>query len=143
MTRQEFLNMIKTNGATVYTPPTQRDIALCNANLQRMRIAMLPPFMSDLFSVAGAINLGNGYIYGVTETLRTGTTPIPSIGQINADLSGIAALHGKTVFGRNDLFWFSFNAFGKCEMLDNTTARPLREYSDPMRALTDCLIAGK
>jgi hypothetical protein len=47
------------------------------------------------------------------------------------------------VFGRNDLFWFAFDAFGTCFMLDNTALRPLRKYDDPWRALTDCMIVGK
>jgi hypothetical protein len=52
-------------------------------------------------------------------------------------------LFGKTVFGRNDLFWFAFDAMGNCFMLDNLTLSQLRKYDNPYRAMLDCLIVGK
>ena len=59
------------------------------------------------------------------------------------NLSNIATIRGKTVFGRNDLFWFAFDAFGTCYMLDNLNLRVLKKYDDPYRAMLDCLIVGK
>ena len=70
-------------------------------------------------------------------------TPVPSILEINRDISGVPGTVGKTIFGRNDLFWFAFDAFGTCYMLDNLSLRVLRKYDDSYRAMTDCLIAGK
>jgi hypothetical protein len=58
-------------------------------------------------------------------------------------MSGNKNLFGKTVFGRNDLFWFAFDTMGTCYMLDNLTLSILRKYDDPHRAIIDCLVVGK
>jgi len=116
---------------------------LASSGLQQMRAAVLPLFIIDLYKHAGGIVLGNGYILGPREIAITKKFPVPSIVQANSEISGIAQMRGKTVFGRNDLFWFAFDAFGVCFMLDNLTLNPLRKYDDPWRALTDCLVAGK
>ena len=63
--------------------------------------------------------------------------------KINDDISVLGKTVGKTIFGRNDLFWFAFDAFGTFYMLDNLNLTPLRRYDDPYRAMTDCLISGK
>ena len=104
---------------------------------------MLPAFMSNLYTKTGGIILGNGCIFGPNELPQGLRYPIPTIVQINQDALINSKLLGKTVFGRNDLFWFTFDAFGTCFMLDNLTLSPLRKYEDPYRALIDCLIAGK
>ena len=143
MNANEFLSSLKTRGATVYPATSKRDIEMANNVLQSRRCAMFPALFNELYKNASAINLGNGYIFGVTEIARGAKHPIPSIVDINVEMSGIAALRGKTVFGRNDLFWFAFDAFGAFYMLDNLNLRVLRKYDDPYRALSDCLIAGK
>ena len=142
MNLNEFLSLMKSRGATIYAPAPARDITLANNALQA-RCAMFPTPLVDLYKSASAINLGNGYIFGPAECSRKIRFPIPSIVEINLEIMGTDALRGKTIFGRNDLFWFAFDAFGTFYMLDNLTLRVLRKYDDPYRAMSDCLIAGK
>ena len=143
MTTTEFLSSLKSRGATIYPPATKRDIELANNALQSRRCAMLPAVLIELYRFAAAINLGNGYIFAPIEIPRDSRFPIPSITDINITLTNLPALRGKTVFGRNDLFLFAFDAFGTFYMLDNLNLRVLRKYDDPYRAMFDCLIAGK
>ncbi len=143
MTTSEFLSAIKSRGASIATPASTGVISLANTNLQNMRAAMLPKFMIELYGATAAINLGAGYIFGPTAIGAGRTYPIPSIVEINQNLTNLPQLRGQTIFGRNDLFWFSFDCFGTCYMLDNLTLRILRKYDDPYRAITDCLVAGK
>jgi len=143
MTHDEFLSSMKSKGATFAPASMQPEITLANSALQAMRAAMLPQFMMELYSTAGAINLGAGYIFGPTEWSAGKQYPVPNIVQINKEIESVLQMRGKTVFGRNDLFWFAFDAFGKCCMLDNINLRVLRQYDDPYRAMTDCLVAGK
>lgn len=143
MTTQEFLSLMQSRGAILYPAATERDIILASSALQSRRCAIMPPILTELYKHSAGINLGGGYIFGPTEIARTNKYPIPSIVQINEELTSIPAARGKTIFGRNDLFWFAFDAFGVFYMLDNLTLRVLRKYDDPLRAMTDCLIAGK
>lgn len=143
MTRDEFLSAIKERGAHFAPAASTRDISLANSSLQQMRCAMLPKIMMDLFSITGGINLGTGYIFGPTDITNGIQYPTPSIVRINQDFSHLTQMRGKTIFGRNDLFFFAFDTFGTCFMLDNLNLTPMRKYDDAMRALSDCLIAGK
>jgi hypothetical protein len=97
----------------------------------------------DLYKTANGINLGDAYIFGATDTAPAPKVEIPSIVKTNRELSHLEQLRGRTIFGRNDLFWFAFDAFGRCVMFDTATMVIARTYDDPMRALTDCLIIGK
>ena len=143
MTTVEFLSLLKSRGATIYPACTKREVELANNALQSRRCAMFPTIFIDLYSRASAINLGNGYIFPPIEVSRGVRFPIPSIIDININLTNLPVIRGKTVFGRNDLFWFAFDAFGTFYMLDNLTLRVLKKYDDPYRAMMDCLIAGK
>ncbi len=143
MTCDEFLSAIKSRGAHIMPPAALNQIALTNTALQQRRRAMLPTFMSELYQQTGGINLGSGYIFGPNEIPQGLRYPAPTILSVNDDMANTQQTSGKTIFGRNDLFWFAFDAFGTCYMLDNLTLKPLRKYDDPYRALTDCLIAGK
>ncbi len=143
MTRDEFLAAIKSHGAIIAPAADTGAIGRANTALQQIKCAMMPQFIIDLFRAAGAINLGSGYIFGPTEVDRGRLFPIPSIVRVNNDFSTIKSMHGKTIFGRNDLFFFGFDAFGTCFMLDNLTLSPMRRYDDPYRAMMDCLAAGK
>lgn len=143
MNTNEFLSSLKSRGAIVYPPNSSRDVTLANNALQSRRCAMFPAIFNELYKSASAINLGNGYIFGPVECARGTRFPIPSIVEINLDMAGNDVLRGKTIFGRNDLFWFAFDAFGTFYMLDNLNLRILRKYDDPYRAMSDCLIAGK
>ena len=143
MTRDEFLSSVKSNGAVLAPAAEEHMIVIASSALQSIRCAMLPEFMIDLYKTAGGLVLGDGYIFGPSELTVTRKFPVPSIVQINNEISGLAQMRGKTVFGRNDLFWFAFDVFGACFMLDNLTLSQIRKYEDPWRALSDCLIIGK
>lgn len=143
MTRDEFISSARARGMEIIAPYPARDIATANILLQGMRAAMLPISLQEFFTTSGGIINGSGYIFGPAEIQRPTSHPVPSIVDINKDMSHITALHGKTIFGRNDLFFFAFDAFGAFYMLDNLSLRPLRKYDDMYRAMTDCLVAGK
>ena len=143
MTCSEFLSFIQSRGAVLTPPAPMSQISLINTSLQQHRRAMLPSFMIELYTHTGGINLGNGYIFGPSEFAQGLHFPAPTILEFNQDLTNIPQTMGKTIFGRNDLFWFGFDAFGVCYMFDNLTLSPLRRYDDPYKALSDCLIAGK
>lgn len=142
-TTSDFLSLIKSKNATVFTGVSQTNIQISNTELQNMHIAMLPEFMLDLYKNTGGLTLGSACIFGPQEIERGIKYPLPSIIKINKDLNAQKKLSGKTVFGRNDLFLFAFDAFGVCFMLDNITLSVLRKYDDPYRAMLDCLIIGK
>ena len=143
MTEQEFISLLKSRGATIFPGAKEKDIVFANTNLQNIRVAMLPNFMRNFYKSCSAVTLGSACIFGPTEVKRGIKHPLPSIIEINKDMVGNKNLFGKTVFGRNDLFWFVFDALGNCIMLDNLTLSPLRKYDDPYRAMIDCLIVGK
>lgn len=143
MTKQEFLSLMKSRGTTFFEPKELTDISITNTNLQAMRAAMLPAFLKDFYTTCFGATLGSACIFGPNEIKRGNKYPLPSITKINKDMIGNKNLFGKTVFGRNDLFWFAFDAFGNCFMLDNLTLSVLRKYDDPYRAMIDCLIVGK
>ena len=119
------------------------DFNLINTKLQDFKVAILPNFMLDLYQNCSGITLGSAYIFGPKENKRGIKYPLPSIIQINKDLPKNKNLFGKTVFGRNDLFWFAFDTTGNCFMLDNLTLSILRKYEDPHKAVIDCLMVGK
>ena len=143
MNTNEFLSSLKSRGAVIYPAASKRDIELANNALQSRRCAMFPTIFIDLYNHTSTINLGNGYIFPPVEIARGAHFPIPSIVDININLPSNQNIRGKTIFGRNDLFWFAFDAFGTFYMLDNLTLRVLRQYDDPYRAMLDCIIAGK
>ncbi len=143
MNKDEFISLIKSRGATVFAHGQSTDINIANTNLQNMRAAMLPTFLQDFYTTCFGMALGSACIFGPTEIERGTKYPLPSIIKINQDMVGNKNLFGKTVFGRNDLFWFAFDTFGNCFMLDNLTLTILRKYDDPYRAMFDCLIVGK
>lgn len=142
MTANEFLSLMKSRGATTYDACTPRDIELANVSLQSRRHAVLPPTMRELYMNSCGLNLGSGYIFGPKIIERISSYPIPDIVQVNNDFGHTDANDGKTVFGRNDLFLFAFDAFGVFYMLDNLTLRVLKKYDDAYRALSDCLMGG-
>ena len=143
MTTSEFLSLIQSRGATVFPAGEQTNTTIANTNLQDMRAAMLPTFLLDVYKHCSGITLGSACIFGPKEIERGIKYPLPSIAQTNKDMIGNKNLFGKTVFGRNDLFWFAFDTMGTCFMLDNLTLSVLRKYDDPYRAMIDCLIVGK
>lgn len=137
----ELLQNLQSRGAHIASPALSQQTVLINATLREQRHAMLPKYMIDLYTLTGGINLGSGYIFGPTDIIHAKTFVTPGIIQINNEVSSYT--NGMTIFGRNDLFWFSFDAFGTFFMLDNLTLKPLRKYEDPTRAITDCLLGGK
>ena len=143
MTCSEFLSAMQSRGAVIYAPAHQNQVLLLNGALQQRRYAMLPALLAELYSQVGGINLDTGYIFGPNEIMRKSTYPIPSILKVNDDIAPLGKTMGKTIFGRNDLFWFAFDAFGTFYMLDNLSLMPLRKYNNLYQAMTDCLISGK
>ncbi|MBN1325111.1 MAG: hypothetical protein JW974_02745 [Alphaproteobacteria bacterium] len=143
MNLNEFLSYMKSNGAVIAPGVADNLIKLASSGLQNIRAATLPTFIIDFYKVSGGCILGNAYIFGPSEITITKGFPIPSILQINREIANITQMRGKTIFGRNDLFWFAFDAFGNCFMLDNISLKTMRQYDDPWRAMTDCLIVGK
>ena len=143
MTHNEFITNMKSRGAGASSGVSMREITLANAALQQRRCAMIPEFLMELYTICGSIFLDSGYIFGPIEVSENRISPIPGIVQINDEIAPMGKTVGKTIFGRNDLFWFAFDAFGTFYMLDNLTLNTLRKYDDPYKALADCLIAGK
>ncbi len=143
MNKTEFLSLIKSRGAKIYPARELTAIKIANTNLQDMRAAMFPSFLQDFYTTCFGVTIGSACVFGPLEIERGIKYPLPSIIKINKDMVGNKNLFGKTVFGRNDLFWFAFDASGTCFMLDNLTLSVLRKYDDPYRAMLDCLIVGK
>lgn len=143
MDLSEFLTAIKSKGAFIWGPSNTRIIEYANSYLQQKKCAMFPNFIINLYTKTAGMNLGSGYVFGPTELPNGINYPIPSITQINDDIRNIPAMKNKTLFARNDLFWFAFDAFGTCYMLSNLNGTILRKYDDPYRALYDCLVGGK
>ncbi len=143
MTTNEFISLIHSRGAKIMPATNQTAINITNTLLKDMRVAMLPSFLLDLYYTTFGITLGSACIFGPTEIERGIKYPLPSITTINKEMVGNKNLFGKTIFGRNDLFWFATDALGNCFMLDNLNLSVLRKYDDPYRAMLDCLIVGK
>ena len=143
MNTNEFLSSMKSRGANIFPATNMTAITVANTNLQEIRAAMLPAFLMNLYQYCFGITLGSTCIFGPTTIDRGIKYPLPSIFEINRDVRDNKNLFGKTVFGRNDLFWFATDALGKCYMLDNLTLSVLKTYDDPYRAMNDCLIIGK
>ena len=143
MNKSEFISLIKSRGATIFPVTDLNTITITNTGLQTIRAAMLPAFLLELYQSCFGITLGSACVFGPTTIERGIKYPLPSIFEINRDVAGNKNLFGKTIFGRNDLFWFATDALGKCFMLDNLTLSVLKEYDNPFHAMNDCLIIGK
>lgn len=143
MTEQEFFTKLHDRNVIFAPPATIGQINLTNLNLQKIRAAMLPNYMVNIYQQSGSLRLGAGYIFGPNEFKRPPKYPTPNIFQINSELTNILHLRGKTIFGRNDLFWFAFDSFGTCFLLDNLNLGILRQYENPYRAIFDCLLGGR
>ena len=146
MTKEEFLSWAKTAGAVMLPTVTDAQIAPLQNTLQQMQAAMMPMAFIDFYkTIAGGMLLGDAHIFGLAEATRGKQSIyfIPGILQVNRDIGGLPQMRGKTVFGRNGLFWFAFDAFGNCFMLNNMTLMPMRQYEDIYKALSDCLAVGK
>ena len=143
MTTKEFLSLMQSRGAKFTAPATLPDITRTNTVLSVRNRAPIPDFFSDILLTTNGLNLGNGYIFGTSDFPQGTRTPAPSLVTVNEDTAIFYQLSGKTIFARNDLFWFAFDTSGTCYMLDCATLKTLRRYDDPLKSLTDCLIAGK
>lgn len=143
MTTNEFISLIQSRGAIITPSGDTGAINRTNTILKDLQVAMLPSFLIDLYYNSFGITFGSACIFGPTEIERGIKYPLPSIVNINKEMVGNKNLFGKTIFGRNDLFWFASDAFGNCFMLNNLNLSVLRKYDDPYRAMLDCLIVGK
>lgn len=140
---QEFLSNMKTKGAFLAPPALPSQISVTNINLQKIHAATMPSFMLNLYKICGGMILDSGYILGPGEFKQKNQHPVPAIFQINQDMNNLSQMYGKTIFGMNDLFFFAFDSFGNCMMLDKQNLQVLRKYDDITHAMTDCLIGGK
>lgn len=138
---------MKSAGAIMLPMALETEIGTTQTALQQLRAATIPMAFIDFYkNGAGGIILGDAEIFGLAEFRReTAQTTyfIPSILQIGRDFSGFPQMRGKTLFGRNGLFWFAFDAFGSCFMLSNVNLAPMRKYDDIYKAMSDCLAVGK
>lgn len=139
----QLLESLKQHGAFFAPATPTGQITILNMNLQKIRAAMLPNEFIKFYQICGGIKLGNGYIFGPNEYKTGRAHPIPDILAINQELTNIPSMRGKTVFGRNDLFWFAFDTSGICVMMDNIGLQTLRKYNDIYRAIYECLAGGK
>ncbi|MCL2369575.1 MAG: hypothetical protein FWC83_02770 [Alphaproteobacteria bacterium] len=146
MTREEFFAELKKREATLLPPASDRAIELAKNALQNMRCANIPPVMSDIYkNMSGGIISGDSHIFPIEEIDRISRKyKIPSIVQVNRDLSVMPGMMGRTIFGRNCMFLFAFDTFGNFYMLNILNMNILREYHfDGYRAILDCLAVGK
>ena len=144
MTASEFVSLMKSRGAVLHGPAAAREVDLANTGLRIRRCAMMPAAIRELYAIAGGIEMGAGYIFGPTDIDRGREYPVPSIVRINDEIAATGQnTDGKTIFGRNDLFFFAFDAFGVFYMLDNLSLRPMKKYDDAWRAMSDCLVGGR
>ena len=152
MTREEFISELQSRGATLLPPSNTRALELAQNALQQMRAAMMPPAMIDIYlNTAGGMIMGDANIFGPDEIVRpVRNYEIPGLMQVNREIAGlppgprIPGARAKTIFGRNQMFWFAFDAFGEFYMLSILNLDVLREYkADPYRAILDCLAVGK
>ena len=146
MNREEFFSELKNRNAVLLPCASDRAIELAQNSLQTMRASMISLDMIDIYKrIAGGIILGDANIFGPEKFDRaTQNYEIPDIVTINREISNMPALRGKTIVGRNQMFWFAFDAFGIFYMLDILHMNPLRKYEkDPYRAIMDCLAVGK
>jgi len=139
----QLIESLKKHGAFFAPAVPSSQMTILNMNLQKIHAAMLSIEFIKFYQICGGIKLGNGYIFGPNEFKTGATHPIPSILQINQELTNISTLRGKTVFGRNDLFWFTFDTTGTCAMTDNIGLGILRKYDDIYRAIYECVAGGK
>lgn len=145
MNKQEFILELNQRGANTVHSVSDRAIELAQIALQQMRGARIATDFTDIYkNNFGGIIFGDAYIFGPEEIARHKNSYfVPGIVTINREISGITALRGKTIFGRNSLFLFCFDAFGNCEMLDKINLQILRKYDNSYRAILDCLAVGK
>ncbi|MCL2017767.1 MAG: hypothetical protein FWG80_03290 [Alphaproteobacteria bacterium] len=146
MTREEFFLELKSRKVTLLSTASDRAIELSQNALQQMRAAMMPLSLIEIYrNISGGLISGDANIFGPEEVFRPARGyEIPGLIQINREILGMPGLQARTVFGRNQMFWFAFDAFGNFYMLDILNLNPLRKYeSDPYRAILDCLAVGK
>ena len=138
-----LLESLKRHNAFFAPPVPDGQIAILNMNLQKIRAATLPTEIIKFYQICGGIKLESGYVFGPNEFKTGKSHPVPNILEINQELTNIPTLRGKTIFGRNDLFWFAFDASGVYTMLDNVGLQVLRKYQDAYRAIYECIAGGK
>ncbi|MDR0803467.1 MAG: hypothetical protein LBO08_00035 [Rickettsiales bacterium] len=147
MTRAEFLNEL--NGWKIPLLPvcSFRSLELAQSALQQMKAAILPAAYLDLLqTVSGGLVIGDAVLFNADKIIRQtgGGQEIPGIIEINRELAGLPGMGGKTLIGRNGLFWFTADSFGNCYMLDIITLSVMRKYeNDFYGAVRDCLAVGR
>ncbi|MDR1071656.1 MAG: hypothetical protein LBL21_03380 [Rickettsiales bacterium] len=142
---EEKIKYLSGAGAAFFPGASPRAVELANAAFQNMKASVLPAgAFADFYMARGGAVLGDSYVFPPEDLARPNRGyVIPGIVKINRDLSHVAVLRGKTVWGRNQLYLFSCDVGGAMYMHDVLTLQVLRKYNDFGAALTDCLLVGK
>ncbi len=145
MNHEEFLKELqnKKDVAIMLPAASERAIEIAQGSLMQMQCAMLPMDLMRFYMRHDGIICGDAQIFGVTEYNRDGRMYIlPSIITVNKELMAYKVLRGKTVIGRNGLFWFAVDSSGVVWMLDVMTLSPVKKYASIYRAMYECLLVG-
>jgi hypothetical protein len=141
---RDMVRRLEESGAVFLPPPSARALELANAALQQMKASVLPAAAAGFYKAHGGALLGDACVFPADDADRPDRRYVfPSLVGINRDLTGLSGLRGKTVWGRNQFYWFSADVAGKILMHDILTLSVLRDYADFGAAITDCLLVGK
>jgi hypothetical protein len=140
----EKIRHLHESGAVFFPGSGARAVELANAALQQMKASVLPRSLAELYAACNGALLGDACVFPIEDADRPGRNYIvPGIVKINRDLAGLPLLRGRTVWGRNQIYWFSADVAGTLRMHDMLTLSVLRTYDDLGAAFTDCLLVGK
>jgi hypothetical protein len=140
----EKIDYLKSAGALFFPRSHARAVELANAAFQQMKASILPESLTDFYYLHSGAVLGDACVFPIEDADRPdGNYVMPSIVKINRDLAGFSTLRGKTIWGRNQLYWFSADVAGILYMHDVLTLMVLRKYNDVAAAIADCLLVGK
>ncbi|MCL2629175.1 MAG: hypothetical protein FWD33_00545 [Alphaproteobacteria bacterium] len=121
--------------------PAPDELVRTQAALQGMGKLMMPAGLVEFFQNFGAVVLGDAEIFAPMPA-AIGKMRTRTIIEVNGDMSASTPIGGKTVFGRNQLFWLVVGDDFKFHLLDLYTMRPAKAYDDVNLAVRDCLLVG-
>jgi len=141
---EEKIEYLKRAGAVFFPPGAARALNLANAAFQQMKASVLPTAMGTFYASYGGAVLGDACVFPIEDMDRPNRNYVmPGIVKVNRDMIDFKALRRKTIWGRNQFYWFSADFVGAICMHDVLTLTVLRKYGDIGSALADCLLAGR
>ena len=141
---EEKIEYLKKAGAVFFPSAGARALNLANAAFQQMKASVLPTAMGAFYAAYGGAVLGDACVFPIEDTDRPNRNYVmPGIVKVNRDMIDFPALRGKTIWGRNQFYWFSADVAGAICMHDVLTLTVLRKYGDLGAAIADCLLAGR